>query len=219
LRTKYNEKMDALLDNPTMSAGIAIVHHLSPLGPALQEARNAERAAKRRFGRNAIAVTLRKRSGEPMLVGAQWQSEAENRQETVSFLEEVRRAFLNKELSMGIAHTLLDEAYFLDGGELPNKGKWAEVERLFSRAAGDKQLSPEEKKQQAKDFTNGLKALVQSIKSNHVSEAKAAAENEGGKHKSVGCAKNEDDVEPPLALAARWLILMRFLAQEGGGYE
>jgi len=219
LRKAYSEKMGMLLDKPTISAGIALVHHLSPLGPALQEAREAENAAKRRFGKNAVAVILRKRSGEPMLVGTKWKLEKENGQETVVFLEKVRQAFLKKKLSMGIGHALLDEAYFLDGGKLPDEGKWVEVKRLFTRAAGDKQLSPEEKKQQAENFTNRLKELTQSIKNNQVSESKAAAENETDKHKSVGCSKSDDVVEPPLALAARWLILMRFLAQEGGGHE
>lgn len=56
----------------TISAGIAIAHHRSPLSITLRAAREAEAAAKERFGRDAICMRILKRSGEHMLLGAKW---------------------------------------------------------------------------------------------------------------------------------------------------
>lgn len=65
-------------DPPTFSAGLAIVHHLEPLEDALNLAREAEKEAKR-FPRdapvprkNALAVTLARRSGVPRTVVGHW---------------------------------------------------------------------------------------------------------------------------------------------------
>lgn len=61
-----------LLVQPTLSVGIAIVHHLEPLSDALQLAREAEVYAKSVKGKNALAVALRKRSGSEKTVGGTW---------------------------------------------------------------------------------------------------------------------------------------------------
>ena len=61
---KLADQFKATLDGaPTLSAGLAIVHHLEPLSEALTLARKAEKAAKAIPGKNALAVTLSKRSG------------------------------------------------------------------------------------------------------------------------------------------------------------
>lgn len=52
----------------TASAGIAVAHHLFPLGAALQAARHAERQAKRVQGKNAVCIQMLKRSGETLEV-------------------------------------------------------------------------------------------------------------------------------------------------------
>lgn len=57
--------------SPTLSVGIAISHHLEPLSDALQLARQAERVAKD-AGRNALAITLSKRSGVASTVKGRW---------------------------------------------------------------------------------------------------------------------------------------------------
>lgn len=58
--------------SPTLSVGIAISHHLEPLTDALQLARAAEKAAKRDGGRDALAITLSKRSGIDRTVVGKW---------------------------------------------------------------------------------------------------------------------------------------------------
>lgn len=58
----------------TASAGVAISHHLSPLGTALRTARLAESLAKGlREKKNAICVIALKRSGEPIEVRSAWE--------------------------------------------------------------------------------------------------------------------------------------------------
>lgn len=56
------------------SVGIAIAHFKSPLQDVVRAAQMAEKRAKNKLGRAAMAVTLFKRSGEIAEWGCQWQS-------------------------------------------------------------------------------------------------------------------------------------------------
>ena len=59
--------------NPaTLSAGLAMVHHIMPLDEALIVARNAEQVAKHDAGRNALCVTVAKRGGSPVVAKGHW---------------------------------------------------------------------------------------------------------------------------------------------------
>lgn len=86
----------------TMSAGIAVVHHMSPLDWALAEARGAEKAAKNQYGRNAIVVHLLKRSGDSKQMGGRWN--------TVSLVQQLYGYFKEEKLSSRMAHDLLAHA-------------------------------------------------------------------------------------------------------------
>lgn len=73
LRSSFTEilgKVIAAPDTPGFSVGVAIVHHLRPMGASLASARAAERLAK--GPRNALAMTLEKRSGPPLSLCGQW---------------------------------------------------------------------------------------------------------------------------------------------------
>lgn len=59
---------------PTLSAGIAVAHHLEPLQDALTLARDAEKKAKGIPGKNALAVIVDKRSGASRVVADTWAS-------------------------------------------------------------------------------------------------------------------------------------------------
>lgn len=56
----------------TASAGIALVHHLYPLGAALEQVRRWEAEAKDRHGRDAFVVGVIRRSGPDLVFGAKW---------------------------------------------------------------------------------------------------------------------------------------------------
>ena len=58
---------------PTLSVGLAVVHHLFDLGEALKLARKAEKAAKEE--RNSLAVIVAPRSGVELLVKGSWDEE------------------------------------------------------------------------------------------------------------------------------------------------
>jgi hypothetical protein len=58
----------------TVSVGLAIGHVKEPLQDMIKEARAAEKRAKSKLGRNALAVTLFKRSGELIEWGASFES-------------------------------------------------------------------------------------------------------------------------------------------------
>jgi CRISPR-associated protein Cmr2 len=58
---------------PTLSVGIAIVHHLELLQDALETARAAEKKAKGVSGKNALAITVQKRGGEDYTVRGKWE--------------------------------------------------------------------------------------------------------------------------------------------------
>ncbi len=59
-------------NTPTLSAGMAVVHHVSLLQDALTLARRAERQAKNQPQKNALAITVQKRGGEPASTVVSW---------------------------------------------------------------------------------------------------------------------------------------------------
>lgn len=79
LAKDFREKLGAFKDkdskSPTLSIGVAIVHHLHPLSDALNIARAAERKAKDVKDvseKNALAIIVRKRSGGEYEVADHW---------------------------------------------------------------------------------------------------------------------------------------------------
>ncbi len=60
---EVNEQGQQKEKHPTLSAGLVIVHHLEPLNDVLELARSTEKTAKTVKGKNALAITLSKRSG------------------------------------------------------------------------------------------------------------------------------------------------------------
>ena len=61
---------------PTLSVGIVIAHHLEPLQEALTLVRGAEKAAKKVEGKEALAITLSKRSGVDTTIRGSWKGDA-----------------------------------------------------------------------------------------------------------------------------------------------
>lgn len=70
------KKFCAMVPGPAAdcSVGIAIAHFKSPLQDVVRAAQAAEKRAKNKLGRSAVAVTLMKRSGEIIEWGCQWES-------------------------------------------------------------------------------------------------------------------------------------------------
>lgn len=85
LATEFNSQMkvsglfaDDKIKPPTLSVGLAVGHHLDPLQDTLELARDAEKIAKTKVdGKNALAVTVSKRSGIDRTAKGSWDEKAQ----------------------------------------------------------------------------------------------------------------------------------------------
>ncbi|GIV92691.1 MAG: type III-B CRISPR-associated protein Cas10/Cmr2 [Chloroflexus sp.] len=109
---------------PTLSVGIAIVHHIEPLSAALDLARQAEKAAKR--SRNALAIILSKRSGADTTISGGWDTDFVDR------LERWIELHRTDALPDGAAFELRD-LYNRVGHVLPREALRAEAMRILQR--------------------------------------------------------------------------------------
>lgn len=119
----------------TASVGIAISHYLQPLDLALQAMRQAERAAKEIYGRNALCVHLLKRSGEEVHVGGRWLY-PDIPQSTITLMMDLYRRFREGKLAMRLARAVSEEARAL--AHLPKEAQRAELRRLLKRHSEDR---------------------------------------------------------------------------------
>ncbi len=137
LKDAFCEKMseftfkdeDGQLNQPKLSAGMAIVHHLEPLSYALELVREAEAAAKAVEGKNALAVTLCKRAGSEQTVGDTWVLIDERLRHFITF-------YLQEEIPTELAYELRNIALSLWGIETKAVGRdllSAEVKRVLGR--------------------------------------------------------------------------------------
>lgn len=128
---------DASDNHPTFSAGLVIAHHLESLSQTMLLARAAEKAAKAVDGKNALAITLSKRSGVDRTIAGHWDRLA-------PMLEQLTQLVHDDNLPAGAAYDLhslalrLDAA--LDGAFLAIQEK--EVERILKRKRGQRGLIP-----------------------------------------------------------------------------
>ncbi|WP_420632383.1 type III-B CRISPR-associated protein Cas10/Cmr2 [Candidatus Leptofilum sp.] len=121
---------------PTFSAGIAIAHHLEPLEDALELARNAEKKAKDVPDKNALAISLDKRSGVTRTVVGKWEPLAPN-------LEKIVQFYRDGELPHGLPYHLQMMVQSLGGEEAIKRDPdllkvvQAETVRIVKRKQGE----------------------------------------------------------------------------------
>jgi CRISPR-associated protein Cmr2 len=171
------------------SAGIAITHHLSPLGTALEAARRAEHTAKSMQDKNAVCILALKRSGDPIEVISKWDALKKGEIETGLFSEFVVE-FQSDDLSSKLPYDLFRSAYAIPKiGDFPQANNMfkAELYRLIKRHLQKGKST--EKEEKAKDFTEGL-------------------------FKWAGSLTETREMNIPQHLA-QWLALARFIAKGG----
>jgi CRISPR-associated protein Cmr2 len=100
LSDKFKAKMAERGLEASLSAGIAIVHHMDHLQSCLEWARAAEKEAKKQ--RNSVAVALHTRGGEAMTVSTLWNGSQWN---LYSLWDEWIKAF-REGLSTGLPYEL-----------------------------------------------------------------------------------------------------------------
>ncbi|HXG18261.1 MAG TPA: type III-B CRISPR-associated protein Cas10/Cmr2 [Methylomirabilota bacterium] len=121
LADKFSE-----ITNGTASAGIAVAHHLFPLGAVLEAARQAERQAKQ-AGRDAVCVRTLKRSGETLEMRSPWKAIGDTFTEMTKLFQGDADG---EPLSSKFAYDVLQTAYALP--EADEKSQ-AELRRLLKR--------------------------------------------------------------------------------------
>jgi len=173
------------------SVGIAIVHHMQPLDSALEAAREATRAAKENYGRNAIAVNFLRRSGERRRIGSKWFYDS-NLRDPLSLMEKMRLSFADRRLAKGFAYSLSGEAYTLNS--VPHDAQLAELCRLLGRHGDNKLMS----RQEIEDLAVHLVKWAAALNSH-----------------CHGKDTNEEAPAPGMVELSQWVMLARFLSQEG----
>jgi CRISPR-associated protein Cmr2 len=127
--------------SPTLSAGIAVVHHTEPLQESLETMRNAEKQAKLVDGKNALAIILSKRSGADTIIKGSW---VDDRKTGKSFDERLKwfiQLHLDDALPDGVAYELRD--LWLRFSSVPSlkTAMEADAVRILSRKKSNQGLS------------------------------------------------------------------------------
>lgn len=173
------------------SVGIAIVHHMQPLDSALEAAREATRAAKEDYGRNAIVINFLRRSGERRRIGSKWYYDGDVR-DPLLLVEKIRMYFADRRIARGFAYSLYEKAYTLTA--LPNEAQRAELRRLLDRHRDNKRISFQEIDELA-DHMVKWAAVLQT----HCQRTDA----------------KEKSPAPGIVELSQWVQLGRFLSQGG----
>ena len=138
-------KSQGITTLPTLSVGMAIVHHSEPLSNVLDYARRAEKIAKNIDGKNALAISQNKRSGAPIVVSGKWETQG-NLPGLVKRMQDMIAQYTSDSEDSTLPSRLgyqLREAYIeagdkleykVDGGKLvPMNAQSALVQRIFSQ--------------------------------------------------------------------------------------
>jgi CRISPR-associated protein Cmr2 len=154
--SKDTRFVDESRNPPTLSVGVAIVHHTEPLQDSLATMRDAEKDAKSVKGKNALAVILSKRSGADTPIKGSW---GNDRGTGESFYERLRwfiQLHLDDALPDGVAYELRD--LWLRLKELPTQTPMRkESVRILQRKYSNQGLS-----KVSKNILGKLEGLIQS---------------------------------------------------------
>jgi len=138
-------KSQGITTLPTLSVGMAIVHHSEPLSNALDYARRAEKIAKNFDGKNALAVSQNKRSGAPIVVSGKWEKQGDlpglvdRMQKMIAqYTSDSDDSTLPSRLGYQLREAYVEAGdkleYKVNGGKLvPMNAQSALVQRIFSQ--------------------------------------------------------------------------------------
>jgi CRISPR-associated protein Cmr2 len=193
-------------ESVTASIGIAIAHHQTSLSYVRRVSKEAEQLAKKHYGRNALVVTVLRRSGEQTRVGCRWEyPNPLNQSQTIRpiplFLA-FYKLFKDDVLSPKCVYNLLEEAPTLVG--LSQKAQVSEVRRILRRQrnpALEEGLSDEEILQKAQSLI-ALAGAMDKDEYPHNKEQELSVELHAEKRRYG------------LIEVLGWLLVMLFLARK-----
>jgi CRISPR-associated protein Cmr2 len=149
-------------ENPTLSVGLAIVHHLSLLQDCLDIARKAEKKAKDVDKKNALAIIIQKRSGEEYALAGSWGNPKQGTLGQAEYLAELIGYFQNDQLPRGAAYELREVAQRLTSIEKSSEESredhalppilWLEAKRILRRKLKLPQSRLARQSQQGEDW-------------------------------------------------------------------
>jgi CRISPR-associated protein Cmr2 len=111
---------------PTLSIGLAIAHHLTPLSDVLETTHEAERKAKRISGKNALAIISSKRGGVERTVSARMGDLLERMPVLIEYMRQ-------KQISAGTAYEFQNLYQQLSDTGLPTEAFQREAIRIIQR--------------------------------------------------------------------------------------
>jgi CRISPR-associated protein Cmr2 len=143
-------------ESPTLSAGLALVHHLMPLDEALVLARDAEKIAKHEGGRNALALTVAKRGGTPVTVCGKWDA-------LVPRLESLIRLRRLDAIADRAGHELAELARLTQIAGEADKARLLEIQHVEARRILSRKRAKKGKKELAEQTIEELTTPMEKI--------------------------------------------------------
>jgi len=197
LRQQYRERMQR---DVTASMSIAIAHHYAPLSYVLRVLRLAERQlAKKRYGRNALVVSVIRRSGAQTQVGCRWEYKTlvDAQAQPMQLFSRFYDLFEEDILSPKCVYFLLEEAPVLV--KLEQDAQIGEIRRVLLR-----QLNDKKKDERSDEMSHLASRLV------HLAEALDR------EHDFTDRSTELEDDEPRYGLVEvlGWLLVMVFLTRK-----
>lgn len=152
---KVKNKKGNLIE-ATASTGLAFVHHTHNLQQAVDEANNAQKNdAKKRQDRNALAIRLLRRSGEPRFMQHDWHFDDKNVNEDhlTKRIQQIVIAFSDGGLSRTLPYDLANIHYSMGTSTMPPQAIKDEMVRVVRRHL------PSEKRKNAEAIVENLLML------------------------------------------------------------
>lgn len=216
LQGKYRERVIDALPKPkneervkgiTASAGVVIAHHYTSLSYVLRSAREAESIAKKRYGRNALVVTLIRRSGEHTRVGSHWRYDklADDGQ-PMRLFSRFYTLFKQDILSPKCVYVLLEEASTLIG--LTEDAQASEIKRVllrqYDRVKDNQNKHKEEIPVLAKHLAKLARAMDDDMSARYTPDKKP----------EMAVELHADKTRYGIVETLGWLLVIAFLARK-----
>jgi CRISPR-associated protein Cas10/Cmr2, subtype III-B len=206
--------------NVSASAGLVVAHHYTSLSYVIRAAREAEQSAKKRYGKNALAVTIIRRSGEQTQVGCKWRYDGlEAEGQPLTLFTRFYHLFKKDILSPKCVYTLLEEAPILVGLR-EAEAQISEIKRVLLRQidlyAYIPQLvgTPEERRSAARQTLQQEARRLVSLAAHMDVATNAATEKAGTQQEPRAVELHASTPRAGLVETLGWLLVMAFFARK-----